>query len=701
MDLSCSPEWFTTYEPGAFDLYNIDRIKMPHAFLQRVQKLDPDLVEAMLRNNKFTTNEKKKDCAALLLFQSSKKIHKEVANRTKGEADGGLQAMIELLRENGTAGRYKKAADYYFEHRDEIEQSTADELYKAAADAKAKKVAEMLTPYVRVESGTEEDSASRKKSATKAKSQSKQADPIEAFCNEKYVPQVFEKFLKKIKLKESFFKSVMYKESAKKAPAFVVECAVLPYMQQLKDIPKKIGDYQKDYTRFVLEPDADRVADALDPETFGQMLDNLLGKDLPAVYHVMVPYGRYASGAHVSALITRMNKWQKWDEYSATGRKSIIIARGALMLNDSREAMLYTDKVGHLQEYARMRGLDTDVMRDNTMSDFGFDENGKKSFNLGNTTLELSINKELKVSMYDVGADKAVKSVPKRGADEEKYEEVKTEVADIKKNLKAIVKNRTELLYDAFLQGNTRKAPGWKASYLKNYILHKIGELVVWSQKKKTFILTEDGVIDCFGNAFEINDKDNISVAHPMFMKLDERKAWQHYFVSNGLKQPFEQVWEPVINLDNVKPERYKSYMIPYYKFLNKEKQGISVYDMNFHNDISFFFADCRAQVNRVDFERHNIQMDHRFEIAMFSIVKKTRRSNHIVSYLDRITLTDRIMDDDTSIMEIIGDFSLAQITEFISAANENHCNNVLAALIDYKNTNYGDFDPMDAFVLD
>ena len=141
--------------------------------------------------------------------------------------------------------------------------------------------------------------------------------------------------------------------------------------------------------------------------------------------------------------------------------------------------------------------------------------------------------------------------------------------------------------------------------------------------------------------------------------------------------------------------------MIPYYKFLNKEKQGISVYDMNFHNDISFFFADCRAQVNRVDFERHNIQMDHRFEIAMFSIVKKSRRSNHIVSYLDRITLTDRIMDDDTSIMEIIGDFSLAQITEFISAANENHCNNVLAALIDYKNTNYGDFDPMDAFVLD
>ena len=526
-------------------------------------------------------------------------------------------------------------------------------------------------------------------------------NPIEVFCLENFNPSLNETLLKKLKVSDKYLKSVKYKDSEQLAPTFVVECAVVPYIQQLTSIPTKIGDYQKDYSSFTLSPKADRVAEALDPESFGEMLDKLIGKDMPSVYHTLVPYGRFATGKQISGLVARMNKWKKWDDYSATGRKSIIIARGAILLNDSREAMLFADKAGILDKYSLIRGLDAEVLRDSVMADFGLDTDGRKTFNLGNTMVEVSVNKDLKLNLYDVKADKEVKSIPKRGAEPEKYENAKAEVADIKKNLKEIVKNRTNLLFDGFLSGKTRKPDSWKSSYLNNFILHKVGELVVWDQKGNTFILTEKGIIDCNGNEYAVNDKDPIGVAHPMYMRIGEVKAWQKYFTSHGLKQPFEQVWEPVIDMDRFKPTRYEGRMIPYYKFLKNEKHGISVRDWNFHNEIEISFVDCDARVDRIDWARHQIDMNHRFEVKSITVRRKTRKTNHVIAYLDKITAIDRIIADDVTIVDTLNDCSLAQITDYIRVANENNANNVLAALMEYKNECFSDFDPMGEFTLD
>ncbi len=45
--------------------------------------------------------------------------------------------------------------------------------------------------------------------------------------------------------------------------------------------------------------------------------------------------------------------------------------------------------------------------------------------------------------------------------------------------------------------------------------------------------------------------------------------------------------------------------------------------------------------------------------------------------------------------------FTLAQVTKFISAAQEANATNVLAALLEYKNAAFPDFDPMDEFTLE
>jgi len=49
----------------------------------------------------------------------------------------------------------------------------------------------------------------------------------------------------------------------------------------------------------------------------------------------------------------------------------------------------------------------------------------------------------------------------------------------------------------------------------------------------------------------------------------------------------------------------------------------------------------------------------------------------------------------------MLDNFTLAQIMEFISAAQEANAPNVLALLLNYKKENFADYDPMDVFVLE
>ena len=141
--------------------------------------------------------------------------------------------------------------------------------------------------------------------------------------------------------------------------------------------------------------------------------------------------------------------------------------------------------------------------------------------------------------------------------------------------------------------------------------------------------------------------------------------------------------------------------MIPYYRFLHQEKHGIFVQDNDYHNEIEISLEDCAADIDRIDWRRHEISPEDRFEIKKFSVRRYTRQANHIVAYLDRITVWDRVRQDDVGVMDIMDGFTLAQITEFIKVATENNCTNVTALLLDYKNRNFADYDPMEEFSLE
>ena len=200
---------------------------------------------------------------------------------------------------------------------------------------------------------------------------------------------------------------------------------------------------------------------------------------------------------------------------------------------------------------------------------------------------------------------------------------------------------------------------------------------------------------------FRSGDSGQIAVAHPMEMKASEVKEWQSYFIARGLKQPFEQIWEPVIDEKTLSANRYKDLPIPFYRFKGQLKHGIEVQDNDFHNEISISIYGFETEIARLDWERHSIDVNHRFEIKSITPYGKySRMHNHVVAYLDRCTIYGKIKNDDVYVVDQLGVFNIAQIMDFIKFANENNCINVTAVLMAYKNENFSDSDAMDEFVL-
>ena len=403
----------------------------------------------------------------------------------------------------------------------------------------------------------------------------------------------------------------------------------------------------------------------------------------------LAPYAAFADDEELEALLGEMKAWEK----DKALREKIIRVRGSILLNDTVTAMRYADSLGLLERYAAMRGTDADTIRDETISDFGLDENGKRRWSLAGRELMAVLNPDLTLTLLDADG-KMLKSIPKKGAAPEEYEAVNREFTAMKKTIKATAKTRNDKIFADFLSGRERSGAEWKRAYLKNPLLRMLARLIVWEQSGNTFILDEAGLAhDADGNAYTVTEEP-VRVAHPMEMTAETVEAWQKYFTESGLKQPFEQVWEPVANASLVKPGRYDGCTIPLHMLMNKEKHGIVM-----EGQSRITLIGCTAGLKLI--EGHHDWYNNEFEITNFRFERYTRQVNHIVVHLDKGTVAGRVKKDDITAAQWFDRFTLAQITEFIRIAQESNAVNVLALLLEYKNNRFADFDPMEEFTLE
>lgn len=508
--------------------------------------------------------------------------------------------------------------------------------------------------------------------------------PEEAECpiEKKYLDQ-----LKKINAK-----AVLLKSGVESLPEVSVVNGTNPapvqYLQLI--LAEYISQYKK--KEYVFAPLADEAANLLDRESLERAVvmlyknatpESVQLSFLPAVF-------RYADGNTVNE-VYRKYAGMKWMEQTI---------KNGLLLSDTREAMLLAEKNKLLDRYAAVRGTDSDYIRYTSLYDFGFDADGKKYYDLGSTKLEVTVNQSLTLSLCDSSTGKVVKSIPKKDADPDLYAAASSDFSGIKKNLKKAVSSFVGRLFQMYLNGTETKAEQWAAVYLANPVLRRTANLLVWSQGGRTFTLKACAAIDSEEQPYTLGTED-IFIAHPAEMSPDEIAAWQKYFIEHNLKQPFEQIWEPVVDFEAVTEDRYNGIEIPAYRFKGQEKHGIT-----FEFDFGSSYLDIDLNGCWLEYDSgtavgiHDLNLQGNLVLGKFR-AEKSRAANHIIGLLDRWTVYNRILTDDVFVIQLLHNATLAQIADYLRVATENDCTNVTAALLDYKNRTFGNFNPMEEFTLD
>ena len=398
-----------------------------------------------------------------------------------------------------------------------------------------------------------------------------------------------------------------------------------------------------------------------------------------------ISYAAFADDDTVRELIKSIPVWSKGKKID---KERAFRVKGGLLLNDSIEAMKYADSINMLDHYAEIRHIDADTLRDNVISNFGLDENGSISWNVDNHIITAKLLNDLTFLLRDE-TGKVIKSISKKTLE---GEEASKAYSALKKEIKSVAKLRNDKLLSDFLSGREREVESWSKAWLNNPLLKVLGRLVVWSQDKQTFTIHDDGLLYKADNSLYTLTNKPVCVAHPMEMEGRDLEEWRKYFNDNKLKQPFEQIWEPVTT--SVKNGRYDGCTIALYCLMNKEKHGITMLSQS-----ELRMTDCSASIKLI--ESHSDWINNVFEIRNFKFDKYTRAVNHIVSIFDKGTVEGRIKKDDISVEPYLERFTIAQIMKFIDIASKNNCNNVLALLMNYKNKHYSDYDPMDEFILD
>lgn len=625
-----------------------------------------------------------KDYVKICANQTNRALLDLCFERFSSNPSEAMDMLIVELEKSKLRDFHERTAHFALENISSISQEQISRLLNVSKKAGATDAVTLLKQYMPKESSPKDD---------------ERMNPVEEELRKKHNLYDLDMVLKKAVSMDSYwercvfddfdYSGVKYADSDEEVSTFVLKYVIAAYVEQLEARPKRGRWY---CGKFSFDAAADKVAATFDKKSFQNLIDRIeLCHETVAV---KCRYGSEKELVHIRAVYNKRGK--------ESNPSFNLVAEEAFFLSDTRRGMIIADEMGELGRYAKMRKTTATFLRETKIFDFGLDEHGDKYYDIGSTIIKATLNRDFSFTLFDMNAGKEVRSIPKRNADPEKLQEASDDLADLKKNIRKVISNKKKELFPVFLGGATLGVREWKQRYLPNPVFRRLAESLVWEQAGGCFTLTADNVIRSDSSQYEIRNDAPISIAHPLEMDPAETAAWQKYFTAHSIKQPFAQIWEPTPLAEKIKPDRYKGCMIEYCRFLSREEHGITVEDYDFHNEIDISLRDCDAEIKRIDWHRHEISMSDRFEIEAIAVTNTaSRMANHVIAYLDRITIYERIKKDDPSIADQLKRCNVAQITDYIRAAQEANATNVLALLLDYKNKNYANVNPMEEFVLD
>ena len=259
----------------------------------------------------------------------------------------------------------------------------------------------------------------------------------------------------------------------------------------------------------------------------------------------------------------------------------------------------------------------------------------------------------------------------------------------------------------------------WNETYISNPLFRPIVESAIWLDSNKTLFEVSSGKCKDINGAI-YTPSGNVSIAHVLDMSKEQIEAWQNYLIENRKSLLIEQVWEPIVKIENVMAisARYDGIIVTK-QDRNELKKVMKSKGIDVRSEASAAEYDHRAMryvfaPNGTMLIGDDLRMDYvvdeasgnttlgKFSSFKWSNVSK-RELNTVIFEFDRITLKSFIAKDDVSQLTdtMLSCFTVAQLSEFIEYSTKGNSTNCTARLLDYKNTHFGEVDAFDMFVLE
>jgi hypothetical protein len=214
-----------------------------------------------------------------------------------------------------------------------------------------------------------------------------------------------------------------------------------------------------------------------------------------------------------------------------------------------RTAGIRKEAEGCVQEIAQRHGWSVDELADRTIPAAGFDEDGEFVLSYGERSFSVRLQPDLDVVIQD-GQGKTLAALPAPRADEDAaaVDAAKKAFSEAKKQIKTIVKQQAERLYEAMCTSRRWKAADWRTYLLAHPLVGRLCRQVVWAwstpsaAKPGTFRALEDGTLtDVEDAAVALPDDAWVSVAHPITVGVDIGARWKQHLADYEVSPLFSQ----------------------------------------------------------------------------------------------------------------------------------------------------------------
>ena len=447
--------------------------------------------------------------------------------------------------------------------------------------------------------------------------------------------------------------------------------------------------------------EADQIAATIDRTALSAFLLPLVKGTSYRNY--LLPFACWATEEDAASAISEISHKKKGNAKDRYWASNMI---AALYLSNTAAvaAFMEKDKDCDLAKYLRMRGMSVQEYRDNiSLPQWNIAQNGLIASACSQLTY--AVTEDLNLRAID--GDQELRSISAKT-----YPEAAEEYKALKKEVTDFYKKRVEYIRGIYITAEKINVQHWLNTYCSNPILQPVAEKVIWIDASGITFMIQKGVISTASGAEHI-PQEFVQIAHVLDLSAEQIAAWQHYLLNTGKKLLIEQVWEPIAAIKNInlflgmvlsKDERNDFKRALARKSINlKSDNDYSEFD---HRAYKYVFSDTGTMhVGNALRIRYRVKEDTgETTLESFQPPKKlTRELNSILFELGRVCVKSAIRQNAAQLLTslLTDTFTAAQVLEFIRIAQDSDSIEALSVLLNHKQQNFPEFDPLAEFTLD